>query len=92
MAFRQYVAMSCDFCGHADYFSGKNIKYAKDYWSKIGGIFFKEKSFCSEKCKESHIKEQNGEIDTGLDSGPPNSIIKYEKLYIPQQKDLTDGN
>jgi len=86
MGFRQYVEMTCEFCGCADFYSGKSMKEAKEYWKDIGGVFYKGLPFCEKACKEGYIKTQiqiqNGGIKTGLNDGPPNSIINYEKLYV----------
>lgn len=69
--FIQYVEMTCTHCGCADYYSGKNIEKAKEYWRDIGGIFHLRKPFCNEKCRDTYLKVQRGEIKFGLDDGSP---------------------
>lgn len=68
--FAQYIEMTCAHCGCADYYSGKNMSNAKEYWRSIGGIIYRGRAFCDDKCKDARIKVISGEIKFGLNDGP----------------------
>ena len=67
MAMQNFIEMQCDNCGQGDFYHGRGMKKARQYFKQAGHIFSKGHDFCSEECKELFFNEaedfNNHQID-----------------------------
>ena len=56
MQIENFIEITCDGCGCAEHYNGKNKSQAIRYFKNIGCIFYKDKYFCNEECKSNYLK------------------------------------